>query len=252
MRGRFWDNTVPRARIEKIKKRYRDFQKISGLIGVSGFLKRMVYSSCDESLVCKDLHDINPKALKNDLVVKPVERSHIADLGALRRQVGLGGNNPNEQLEQYMNNGCKGLMGLVNNEVIGYIWWGNRRTNFDFDPEGYGNYVKQIALKPDEVYSLDLYIAPQFRGRGNARHFLNKYFHALSKLGYRFCYGFVHKANRAAYMLYMITGCTDKKTNKVRRFFTFVVLKDQKISWDKHGIKWLFRASEVYAGKKRK
>ncbi len=113
--------------LKSFKKRYGDYKKIRNLIGFGGFLKRIIHSYYEEVMLCRDLNEVKGAFEESDIKIFSIERKHIAQLGALRKQAGLGGSNPSEHPEEYINNGCKGFGAESNGEVVGYIWCPNRK-----------------------------------------------------------------------------------------------------------------------------
>jgi GNAT superfamily N-acetyltransferase len=214
--------------------------KLIRMIGLRRFLNRLLYSRYEEMLQVIDLNKVAYPSSKGKLNVSSIERKHVPMLALLRKQAGIWGSNPAKGLEIYLDHGCKGFYAELKGEIIGYVWWGDSNSKFDFDPQGYEYYFKEANLTPSDVYGFDLFITPSHRGRGNSLEILSKYLLALRDLGYKKNYGFVAIDNIAASWVYKIIGCKDVKKVVVRRILLFFVFKNLKLFFDNNGDKWLF------------
>jgi RimJ/RimL family protein N-acetyltransferase len=218
--------------------------RIVSIIGITGLLKRLVYSRHEEIMQEIDLQKELRFTAKHRLTMHDIEEQHIPRLASLRKQAGIGGEDPAADLHEYLNNGCHGFMAELEEEIIGYIWWGDHKTNFSFDVKGYEYYVKELGISPGDVYGFDFFIVPAYRGKGYAIEIIGNNLKALKNLGYKRDYGYVHKDNVAARWIYKIIGFRDVKKIVVRRVFLYFLFKNSKLFIDPSGLNWLFKVQE--------
>lgn len=230
----------------EFSEKYNKINKLIELIGFRRFLKMLIYSQREEIMQVLDMNKVAYPISKCKLNVHSIERKHVPRLVLFRKQAKIYGIGP----DVYLNNGCQGFLAELEGEIIGYAWWGDYRSNYYFDPKGTEFYIKQIALAPTYAYSFDLFVAPEYRGNGNALEFSRKYILELKALGYERIYVTVHKENIAARWIYKIVGGKDVKKIVVRRFLLFFLFKNSKYFFD-DGIKWLCDERENYKVKKR-
>jgi len=86
-----------------------------------------------------------------------------------------------------------------------------------------------LDLKEDEVYGFDYFIAPQYRGHGNAVEFLSMIHYELKKLEYNRMWGFVAADNTPAKWLYNITGYKVIKRIIRHELFSIFLFQDKKV-----------------------
>jgi GNAT superfamily N-acetyltransferase len=215
--------------------------KLSNLgrkIAVHGkLLKSLIYSRHEEIILAKDLIDLKdiPYGELDDL--RAIRQEDIPRLAEFRKQNKTGGHGP----EVYLKNGCSGLMAEIKGEIVGYAWFGNNKTNFNFDPAGYGFYADKIALAPGGMYAFDFFIAPHRRRGGIAVRFATKFQLIVKQWGYNKIFVFVRKTNKPAHLVYHIVGGKDFKRIVVRRFLMYFVFKDASYFYDRYGREWLLK-----------
>jgi GNAT superfamily N-acetyltransferase len=220
--------------------------KLIHLLGLKQFLKRIIYSHHREIIQVIHLDNLPNIAFNNNLHVRSVEQDDLPRLEDFRKINGIGGNNPLAEFNQYLNNGCKGVLAELNGHLIGYSWWGNSHSSFDFDRMGFMFYVNNIDLTPSDAYGFDFFIAPQYRGKGNALEFIIKFLLSLKPLGYKRLYGFVDKDNLAARWIYQIMGYKTIKQISTLRLFIVFVFKNFTFYIDRNGFNWLINAVDPH------
>lgn len=234
-------------RLIKVREKCHEINELVKIIGLSSFLKKLIYSRHEEILQEIDLNKVASFPSSCKLDVHNIQRQHIPRLALFRKQAGIGDADPAEGLEEYLDHGCKGFVAELEGEIIGYIWWGDYYTDFSFDPQKYEYYLKEARVTPADTYGFDFFIMPIHRGQGKSLAILSTYLLALRDLGYKKNYGYVRVNNTAALWIYKIIGCKDIKRIVVRRFFLFFLFKNLRYFYDKNGLKWLFDVSSVSA-----
>jgi GNAT superfamily N-acetyltransferase len=132
---------------------------------------------------------------------------------------------------------CKG-------SIIGYVWWCDFNVSSKFHDLDVKVIRDTIKLKDDDVYCSDYFISPEYRGGGNSNEFFCKVLSALKEIGYNRALGVVPAQNRAARWTYKIVGYSEIKSIADRRLFTYIVLKDRELYFDRNGRHELFRVDD--------
>jgi GNAT superfamily N-acetyltransferase len=233
------------------KKKCREIKELNDLIGFKELSKRLIYSRHEEVILVRDLKDIPGFTSENKLEMRCIAKEHLPQLALFRKQNGVGGEDPVYQLNVYLENGWNGLMADIDGQIIGYGWWGDHKSKFDFDLVGYEYYRKKIDLKPTDMFGFDFYISPRYRKEGNAIKFIHKYFQVLRGLGYERFFTGVRKDNIAAFWLYKTVGGKEVEKITVRRFFLYFLFKNLTFFFCPDGDEWLFDTRTVYRGKKK-
>jgi len=118
--------------------------------------------------------------------------------------------------EYFYKNNYKGFIAMLYGKIIGYIWWWNNDNSMKPPPE---IIFYNIKLDKDNVYMFNFFIAPQYRGGGNAIEFMTRVFSELKKLGYNWTTGIVGPNYLPARWTYNIVGYKDIKTITGRHIF---------------------------------
>lgn len=133
------------------------------------------------------------------------------------------------KLSSYLDNQYHALFAMLDGVMIGHVWWFDDRI----DPADAHPYLSRfdLALQPGDVWSFDLYIAPEHRGRGVSDDFfvlLRKY---LEGKGYKRVYGHVRADNLPAVWLHKLQHYTPVKTVRSRLFLDDAVLVSDGRVW---------------------
>ena len=133
------------------------------------------------------------------------------------------------KLASYLDNGYRALFAVLDGEVLGHVWWFDDRIA----PADAHPYLARfgLALEPGDVWSFDLYLAPQHRGAGVSNDFfvlLRKY---LAGKGYRRVFGHVRADNLPAMWLHKLQHYTPVKTVRSRIFVDDAILVSDGRVW---------------------
>jgi GNAT superfamily N-acetyltransferase len=130
----------------------------------------------------------------------------------------------------FFKNKYNGFIALLQGNIIGYTWWwaNNNNNNNDIKPPP-GICFYNIQLKKDEVYGFNFFVAPQYRGNGNAIEFRLKVHRILRELGYRSIIGTHAADNIPAAWLYRTLGSKDIKSMSGYTFFNRIVFFEKII-----------------------
>jgi GNAT superfamily N-acetyltransferase len=164
------------------------------------YVSRPVYRHEDRLLLVKPLTapvTVPPGAL--DIGVVPAEARHLAALTAFSRRHCRWRMLTRPPAE---GGGADSVLGFVGDELMAQLWWVDHlgaRRHIDALRLG-------LALEQDEIYAFDMFLAPEYRGHGNAMRFVSRTCELLAGLGYRRMWGFVEESNLAAKWLYATTG----------------------------------------------
>jgi GNAT superfamily N-acetyltransferase len=172
----------------------------------------------------RDLSQGKPLLEGKKLEIQAVDESNREGL------VEFAENNPNTNMYKnwarlYIKNNYNGYIALLQGKIIGYLWWWAPNKLISPPPE---MVFYNIELKEREVYMFNMFVAPQYRGGGNAIEFLSHVLKALIKRGYTITKG-VHGANYLpARITYMAVGYAYKEIKCLVRhtFFRRIVLME--------------------------
>jgi GNAT superfamily N-acetyltransferase len=163
--------------------------------------RHAVYAGSDVVLLSKVL-DEGPAESDLPPRVELAERRHVEPMAELiRRQFSW---DVTKLLNERLASGAGAVVGFVDEELIGYIWWAGPEAMPRVEPLlpiRYG-----IRLDEGDVYGFDLVVAPEHRGGGNATRFLADAERELRRLGYRRMLSYALTANRQARWLFAISG----------------------------------------------
>lgn len=141
----------------------------------------------------------------------------------------------------YFKNNYNGFIAKLNGNIIGYVWWVN--SNMKHPPEVV---FYNIKLRKDEVYGFNFFIAPRYRGRGNAFEFMNQYTLELKKLGFKRRIGIVAADNSTARWIYKVMEHKEMKSATSKVFFNLIAYCEKALF-----IKNLFSHANYHSGYRR-
>lgn len=127
----------------------------------------------------------------------------------------------------YLKNNYQGFIAFLNNEMIGCWWWVANKIHPTITHPCILRFG--ISLEDDEVYGFDFFLAPQYRGQGNAIKFLSMIYYELKKMGYNRIWGYVAVNNIPARWLYDINGY--RIVNRIVSYevFSLLLFQDKKV-----------------------
>ena len=138
----------------------------------------------------------------NELHVEPITPAH----GPLLKRFNERHRTPDRAvaIEAYLRNGYDGFLAFRDGTAIGYWWWVGNQV----DPALTHPCVERfdLALRDDEVFAFDYFIAPEYRDRGAALKVLSAVYDALAARGYRAVWGAVDHDNLPARWVYRLHG----------------------------------------------
>jgi hypothetical protein len=238
-------------RLANLTEKYSAFKKIVKLIGLRRFLMRMIYSSHVDIIGKKELTGIS-KVSEGYF-----EKFHLIDNGDIPRLVefykknNCGGSDPLFSVKQYLSKGCFGYIAEQQGEIVGYVWCGNDKTNFDFALVNHQYYLDEMNLTATDVYAFDFFLSPDKRGHSAGIKFLKEFFVVLVNAGFDTLYYYVRSNNKPARLIYKITGGQDVKKVVVRRLFMHFLFINSKFHYDGEGRDWLFKTHGIFVYKKK-
>jgi GNAT superfamily N-acetyltransferase len=166
------------------------------------FMISKIYAKKDDLLLVKNLDEKIKFSKDNYFQIQPITPHHSSIIRQFNERYRATSNVTASIY--YLKNNYKGFMASLNDEMTGYWWWVDNKV----DPAITHPCIFRFGLnlKKDEVYGFDYFIAPQYRGHGNAVKFLSMVYDELKKMGYNRICGYVAANNTPARWLYDING----------------------------------------------
>ena len=221
-----------------IAKKLGSFKKTVSSTGLIRFLKGLFFSYHEEILLMKDLNKLESFSFGNRLEVINIKREYISSLRYLRNEPGIINSDIKNELREYFNNNCNGLIAKLKEEIIGYIWWGNNTMKCSFEDSSkdivFKFYLDRIKLKELDIYGFDFFLIPKYRCRGYSIEFLSNFLSLLKNLAYEKTFGYVLSDNLPARWTYRLLGYEEIEKIKIRRFFLFLVFRNKKMYFDRN------------------
>jgi len=126
----------------------------------------------------------------------------------------------------FFKNHYDGFIAYFQGKIIGYIWWwaDNRITKPPPEVIFYN-----INLENGGVYGFNFFIAPQYRGSGNAIEFLSRVFLELKKCGYNRISGIHGRNYLPADWIYKIVGFKEIKSLSWHNFFNRIAYYEKAV-----------------------
>jgi GNAT superfamily N-acetyltransferase len=158
----------------------------------------MVARRRHEIVIRKDLTGTNPETRLSPLVtIMPIGDGVTAS--AIRhyyREVGQSTRSVAQYLATY-----RGFFLLYDTDVAGWYWYCDHQTGLHPAVSRF-----QIPLRDQEIFCVDFFVSPQFRGRGVGIASLTLIHRELRARGYVTAWGAVDAHNARARVVYKITG----------------------------------------------
>ena len=184
----------------------------------------LFYKKEDELILIKDLSEIQ-NIKKNRISITEFQKEFIKKIMKLNQEQ-IKTKLNNRLLLNYVRNEYNGFVGLINNKIIGYIWWVDNKIKRDLNHPHLRRF--NIELKDNEIYIFDFYISQEVRGSGIANEFLIKIMKNLKKNKYQRAYGVVSKDNVPAKWTYILTGWKVIKKIVGSEFLNLIYYSDYK------------------------
>lgn len=223
-------------------------QNIDGLIeakklyGTKNLLKRVFYQPNDEYLMEADLNGAFNVKPNDKIELKLISGENMPELHKFCTRSGGGGKDPLNLYKSYLKNNYFGFMAQIENEIIGYIWFCNHESDFEFnDP-----YHSHLTLKEKQIYIFDLFTDPKYRKKGIAYELVFKSFSKLKELGYEILLCHIRSANTPVVIMCERTGFEIKEILRIRRILLFFIRVGNKYIFDKGGHKTLYQFDRRY------
>jgi len=201
-----------------VSRHWREQGPRAALRYARSIVRAQLYMESDEIVIFKDLPRAQTAAT-GTIRLEEAQAHHLPMLAEFnRRQCNA---TRTHRFTTGMAGGKRALLGFRDDALIGYIWW------HDDSYAANDCYLSRfgVTLTEGEVYGDDLFIAPEFRGRGTPAAFVVAVEAELVRLGYRRMYGFVDATNTPARWLWTTSGYQVVKrrhTYRVLRRFEFV------------------------------
>ena len=171
------------------------------LVGIPARLVR--WSRKDELLLEKDLTETRGLSFDFKLTLRPLEPRDRPLIESFHRKHRVD-RDQEARIAWYFDRGYNGFVAFQSDKPIGYLWWvSNRWSPSENHPhlKTYG-----IPLGSDDVYAVDFYIAPPYRGGSNALEFFARAQESLHEAGYRRAFGLVATYKTPARWTYAALG----------------------------------------------
>ena len=152
----------------------KNFQKLIALYKQLGFRKVLekllrftiskIYLKQGELLLVKNLDERIKLFNENKLQLQSVTSHHSCVI----RQFNEKNRDMNNilALDCYFKNNYKGFLAFFHDEMIGHWWWVDNKIDPVMTHPNVHRF--ELSLKEDEIYGFDNFVAPQYRGQGNA------------------------------------------------------------------------------------
>jgi len=211
--------------IERVKQAYKSYRSL----GLINFSKQAFYIKHETLLLLKDLNEVSSYESFSKLQIHPIDKSLKNDLVKFYNLANISIVNPELLIDNYLNDGCKGFFAKKNNKIIGFFWWGDKKTDVK-NCLPILRYIHQKILKKNsDALGIDFFILPEERGGGAALEFYAKACRQLNHLGYNRFFGTVLSDNRPARWTYNLLGLTVIKKLTIHRLLiykTFIKVTD--------------------------
>jgi len=211
--------------VERLKQTYKSYKSL----GFINFITHAFYLKQEALLLIKDLNELSPYESLNNLQIHSLHESKKGDLLKFYNLANISIVNPELLIENYLNDGCKCFFATKRNQIIGFLWWGDKQSDFKNCLPILRHIQKKILKKNDDVLGIDFFILPEERGDQRALEFYAKVCRKLNNLGYKHIFGTVLSNNRAARWTYNLLGLTIiKKVTIIRLLIykTFIRVTD--------------------------
>jgi GNAT superfamily N-acetyltransferase len=126
----------------------------------------------------------------------------------------------------FYKNNYNGFVATLQGNIIGYIWCWSNNNGIKPPPEVLFHNIK---MKKGDVYLFNFFIAPQYRGHGNAIEFMNRVLLELKNLGYIRAKGEHDGIYLPAAWLYRAVGYKDIRFFTVHIFFNRIAYVEKAI-----------------------
>ena len=166
-------------------------------------------------LNCKDLSKGTILNKSQKLEIEPINESNHAALIEFAKK-NFNKNMYTQWAPYFIKHKYNGFIARFQRDIIGYTWWWANDNRTKAPPE---MLLYNITLQTGEAYGFNFFIAPEYRGSGNAYEFLGKVFLRLRDLGYNRIIGVYGSDSIAAKWTYMNLGIKDIRNIPVSLFF---------------------------------
>jgi ribosomal protein S18 acetylase RimI-like enzyme len=218
-----------------LNKKISAFRNARGSIGLRRLLRNLTYLCHEEIIITKHLDKVANLPVKDRLQIDLMESKDLESIASLRKESGGDEIKYLETLWGYWNNHGSGLIARSKGDLVSYLWWGNNKMGCSPVDLITKFYMSEIRFCPIAIYMFDVYVARKYRKSGIATALLMQFFLILRNLGYQRVLAYVLSTNMPARRLYKLLGFEETKKVRVRRIMLFIVLRNNKIYFDKYG-----------------
>ena len=180
-------------------------------------LQRLVVKKEIDVFFLKDLTDNSIVDVPNKITIQDIHTVNLATLISFIREHNVDSEISVKRTEYCIEHGYYGTVAKLDNEIIGYGWWLDQTMNHPYLS------LYQIELKKDEIFAIDLFIAPRFRGKHNAMEFMVKSQNLVKEQGYNKIISNINLANRRSLWLHNMLGWRKFEQCEVLLFFSILL-----------------------------
>jgi len=187
----------------------------------------------EELLLERDLTQRSALSFEYQLTVRPVSADDRPLIEVLHRENGVD-RDQRDRIARYLDHGYDGLLAFQGDQAIGYLWWVDGRRSPAENHPHLRTYA--IRLAQGEVYAVDFYIAPPFRGGSRALEFFARALDHLRDEGYSRVFGLVAVEKRPARWIYSALGFKTIRTIVGHTIFSSIGILDGRVFLARRGM----------------
>lgn len=215
--NQFIDQLAKNKVIKRLAQTCRSYKSL----GWKDFVKNGLCVKYEMLLVEKNLNEQSIYSSRNNLEVLAIEKEQKHKIIEFYKKTDHQVVDPAVLADRYFANGCKCLIAVKNNNIIGCFWWGDSSSEFEKTVPELSFFRGRINLEMDDAVGVDFFILPEERGGGAALEFYSKTCAVLRELGYNRLFGLVSPENRAARWTYKLLGHVELRTVVVYKVLNY-------------------------------
>ena len=187
------------------------------LKGVLYRLQWLVYRKDVDVFYEKDLNEELKVNVPDRLTLEDVHKVGLDTLVSFIREHHVDYKDSIKRIKYYFKHGYYGRVALLDGEIIGYRWWLDHTMN-----NPYLSFYKR-NLEEDEVFGMDLYIAPDFRDNNSGLELAAKCLQCMREQGYTKMLTMIQRANKRSIWLFTMLGWKEIERRELSLFFSFLL-----------------------------
>ena len=201
-------------------------------------LKKAIFEQQEELIFEADLIKKVPVSYTDMLPINKIEIESSEPLIKFYDKFNQGGRDSAKVIRRCFELNHRCYAAMKNDEVIGYIWWGDHTLRFDRnDPDERFLDDGVLNLTESDVYVFFLFVSPEHRSQNAAIKLILSFVEELRKSQYSKLYGYVAVNNLPAYYVCKLLGADIQRRIPVHRFLLFILFKNNKLYIDRAGHK---------------